>query len=68
MDAGRGIADAQRSTGLTHLERLCDEHVESAGIHEIDLLHVDQDVAAGVELVEDDPEGEHRVGIDIASQ
>ncbi len=68
VDVDRGIADAQRSTRLTHLERLRDEHVESAGIHEIDLLHVDQNAVVGVELVEDDSEGEHRVGIDIASQ
>ena len=68
MDANRGIVDAQRSTGLTHQQRLGDEHVDAAGIHEIDLFHIDEDAVTGVELVEDDLEGQHRVGIDIASQ
>jgi hypothetical protein len=54
VHADRTISDAQRSTGFAHHQRLRDEHVECAGIHEIDVLHIDQSAAVEVELVQND--------------
>ena len=48
------IVDAERAARLAHQQRLVDQRVEPAGVHEGHVLHVDQDVVVEVELVQND--------------